>query len=395
MTLFTAPWASAQTRAVLPDELSLRVTVEQLPDPLFRQEMVLLTIHGIYRRHITREELEQPDFAGFNWMQLGQDHWFESVVDGRPVKNMRRRMAVFPDDTGRLEIGAFQHHLTLLDEDNKWFEHTISSEPISIEVMSEPASDDWWFPVRRLRISDEWSNAPDQLEPGQGVLRVMRISALGASPDMIPPMPDLVSPSALIFPHPEKRLVDLTPLGPEAIAFWRWTVTPTNGHSAILEPITFSYFDAVAREMREVSISPQRVAYGAANVEAHPTMGLPPQSGQLGHLRLWGAFGLAFALGLMAMRGGRLSFETFRTGVGLWWIKLKFRYAVWRSDLPAIRAAARRLDQRYEPSVDRQALLDELDEHIFGRHKNDSAPVKFAFRYQKTLGSAPSHENVH
>ncbi len=87
---------AAQTLEVDPSDLTLTVTVETLAATPFRQEMVLLTIHGIYKRHITLEKLRQPDFSGFNWMQLGQDHWFESMLDGRPVKNMRRRMAIFP-----------------------------------------------------------------------------------------------------------------------------------------------------------------------------------------------------------------------------------------------------------------------------------------------------------
>ncbi|MCY0096491.1 hypothetical protein [Hoeflea ulvae] len=260
-----------QSRQVDPSELSLTVSVETLPETLLRQEMILVTIHGVYKRHITREQLVQPDLDGFNWMQLGRDDWFESMVDGLPVKNMRRRMALFPDRAGRLEIGAFQHRLTLLDEDNKWFEHTVQSEPLTIEVSPEPAVEGWWFPVRRLQVADNWSNAPDQLAEGAGVLRVVRVSALGASPDMIPPMPELKSPSALIFAHPEKRLVDLTPRGPEAIAYWRWTVTPTNGNAAILEPIRFSYFDTVAREMRNVVISAQRVAFGDVTGSARQT----------------------------------------------------------------------------------------------------------------------------
>jgi hypothetical protein len=113
-----------QAQSVEASDLQLTVTVEPMPATPMRQEMILLTIHGIYKRHITLERLEQPDFAGFNWMQLGEDHWFESMLDGRPVKNMRRRMAIFPNEAGILDIAPFRHHLTLLDKDNKWFEHT-------------------------------------------------------------------------------------------------------------------------------------------------------------------------------------------------------------------------------------------------------------------------------
>ncbi|PRY77166.1 oxygen tolerance protein BatD [Yoonia maritima] len=386
----------AQTSTVDPDDLTLSVTVEPLPDPLMRQEMVLITIHGIYKRHITLESLEQPDFDGFNWMQLGQDHWFESLLDGRPVKNMRRRMAVFPDKTGTLEIGPFKHHLTLLDENNKWFEHTITSEPVTINVTPEPQSDDWWFPVRGLRVSDDWSNAPDQLSKGEGVLRVIRISALGASPDMIPPMPELTSPSALIFAHPEKRLVDLTSRGPEAIAFWRWTVTPTNGHSAILEPITFSYFDTVAREMREVSIAPQRVAFGDVVGAPVSDQRTPVETSRIHPLVLRICGIIAFLSGVLAVtRGETLSRYYLRQRLRSWRLQCQLRWAIWRHDMAGVRASAHAIDQLYGYSIERSELLSELDSHLFGRSFDPNIPEKFAFRLRQTLLIGGLHTNVH
>jgi len=153
----------------------------------------------------TREKLIQPALNGFGWMQLGEDYWYDSLENGLKVKNMRRRMAIFPNRAGEIEIGAFKHRLTFLDEDLKWFEHEITSEPIAIDVGAADQTADWWLPVHRLEIDDSWSNPPDQMKAGEGVLRVIRVEAFGASPDMLPPMPEMKSPSAHIFPHPEKQ----------------------------------------------------------------------------------------------------------------------------------------------------------------------------------------------
>ena len=254
--------AVAQSRTVSPDEVALRVEVEETAETPLEHEMIMIRILGTYRRHITREALRQPDLSGFNWSQLGPDRWWEERVGGRMVKRFERRMALYPDEAGTLTVGAFTHNLTLTDESDDWFEYPVRSEPFTIEVAPAPRTDAWWFPVRRLRISDKWSNAPDQLAPGEGVLRIVQVEALGVTPEMIPPMPELTSPSAMIFAHPEKRLVDVSPEGPVTRAFWRWTIRPTNDLSTIVEPITFSYFDTTERRHREVVITPQRVAYG-------------------------------------------------------------------------------------------------------------------------------------
>ncbi len=261
-------FAMAQSRTVLPDEVALRVEVEDMAATPMEREMIIIRIQGTYRRHVTREALQQPDLSGFNWSQLGPDRWWEERIGGRMYKRFERKMALYPDTAGSLTVGAFTHNLTLTDESDNWFEYPVSSEPVTIEVAPAPQGEDWWFPVRRLRISDKWSNAPDQLEPGEGVLRIVQIEALGVTPEMIPPMPDLTSPSAMIFAHPEKRLVDLSPEGPVTRAFWRWTIRPTNDTSAIVEPISFAYFDTTERTHREAVITAQRVAYNAGSVPA-------------------------------------------------------------------------------------------------------------------------------
>ncbi|AZQ69112.1 hypothetical protein EF888_19455 [Silicimonas algicola] len=202
--------AVAQTREVLPEDLSLTIEIEDAAERLVG-EMVLVTIKGTYRRHITRESLKQPELEGFSWSQLGQDMWTEARIRGQKVKVFTRRMALFPERAGPLTVGAFTHDLTLTDEGDDWFEHAVLSQPIDIEVKPAPEVEGVWFPVKRLIVSDQWSNAPDQLAPGEAVLRVIRVEALGVTPEMIPPMPELRSPSAMIFPHPEQRLAELTP----------------------------------------------------------------------------------------------------------------------------------------------------------------------------------------
>lgn len=378
--------AATQTRVVGPDELGLTVTLEDIGATPFQREMVLLTIHGVYKRHITLEKLEQPDLAGLNWMQLGEDQWFESMVDGKTVKNMRRRMALFPDVAGEIEIGSFIHHLTLLDENDDRFEHEIRSEPIALQVDPVPALEGWWFPVRNLKISDNWSNEPDQLAKGEGVLRIMRVTALGASPDMIPPMPELTSPSALIFAHPEKRLVDLTPRGPVAIAFWRWTIQPKNGVSAILEPIEFSYFDTVQRKTIDVSISAQRIAYLRSEpVRSQPAPVAEPSTGHPRLLLVTFLVSLGVALAVLVDRA-----RTFGGGViAGWWHRRRLLRDLHRSsvlgDVSGVRRAARALDAGAHADARRVQLLRDLEGHIYSASLPEFDLTGFAQRFRKAL----------
>lgn len=363
----------AQTREVRPSELSLEVVVEPTAQTPLAREMVLITIKGVYRRHITREQLIQPDLAGFNWTQLGDDRWRDERLDGEKVKTFSRRMAIFADQPGEITIGAFTHSLTLTDEGDAWFEHKVTSAPVTITVAPAPTDDPWWFPLKSLKISDQWSNAPDQLVPGEGVLRVVRIEALGVTPEMIPPMPMLNSPSAMIFPHPEQRFVELSPQGPLSYAFWRWTIRPGNDTSTIVEPLSFDYFDTVNRVSRTVTISAQRVAYGAVV----PDSPVDATAVQEARLPGWPVF----LLGALIFGGGLFYALTGWQVKGLDALR---RFAMfdplardmWRAaragDLRQMRRAADAILTRDGASHRRTEQLLCLDRAIFGR---DGAPV--------------------
>lgn len=360
--------ALGQSRTVLPSELSLTATVEAMDHTPVTREMILITIRGIYRRHITLEKLVQPDLEGFSWTQLGLDSWHEERLNGEKVKVFTRRMALYPERPGELTIAPFTHDLTLTDERDAWFEHQIQSEPLHITVAPAPETSDWWFPVRRLKVSDRWSNAPDQLAPGEGVLRIVQVEALGVTPEMIPPMPELTSPSAMIFPHPEKRLVELTPEGPMTYAFWRWTIQPTNDTSTIVEPMSFEYYDTTTRQSREVTISAQRVAYGTAIPEApalppsdraapYPLPGLPAA------LLAGGVFVIGLGGSLWGRRlTGRRALERFALFDPL---RRALHRSARREDLPGVRQAAAAILRRDGGLGANRALLRDLDRSVF------------------------------
>ncbi len=390
LVLFLPVMAAAQFSEVLPSDLTLTVTIEEEDAVPYVREMVLIIIRGVYRRHITLESLVQPDFDGFSWTQLGPDHWADERINGEQVKTLRRRMAIYPNRAGELTIGPFLHNLTLTNEGDDWFDHQIQSDPVTITVAPIPPEADgqWWFPAKWVKVSDQWSNAPDQLVPGEGVLRVVRIEALGVTPEMIPPMPVLTSPSAMIFPHPERRLIDLTANGPVTHAFWRWTIRPTNTTSTIVEPLKFSYFNTQTREHHTVTISAQRVAYGSvvpqtrAEVVADPAV---PAS-----LPGWP---VAVAAGLIFLGGIGAGLSGWQlTGVAALHrftlfdpLARQLRAAARAGEMQKLRRSAHAIVLRDGLTPSRRILLDELDFSLFAV---DGARVNLATFPRAFLASA-------
>ncbi|MEM7057587.1 MAG: hypothetical protein AAF557_08360 [Pseudomonadota bacterium] len=257
LILFVPAAASAQ---IAEDDVRLELVLEHRANIPHPGEMILLSILGTYKVPVVRESLRQSALDGFDWMQLGEDRWYKTREDGFEVLKFERRMALFPQGDGPRTIEPFIHDLELLVH-NQTVAFRKKSNTLSLAPDPMPEVEGWWFPVRRLEVSDSWSNQPEGLDPGAAALRVIALTVEGTAPQRIPPMPELTGAGAFIFSHPEHRIVSLGPNGPVTRVFWRWTVRPQEGSAGYLNPMNLSYFDTESRQIRTITLSAQRVAY--------------------------------------------------------------------------------------------------------------------------------------
>jgi hypothetical protein len=285
---------------VLPSDAGVEVVVEVPTGEPVEQEMLLLSVRGTYdaKLNVALSELAQPDLSRFGWMQLGRDRWGRAVIDGRQVRTFERRLAVFPQRPGRLEVGSFTHRLTLASGDGRRVPHEVRSAPISVTTRAKPAGPGWWLPAREVRITDAWDRAPDRLIPGDMARRTVTLEAVGVAPQFLPPAPELKGAGLIIFTDPEERTTEITPDGPVSRVTWRWTVRPKSSTSTELSAVTIPWFDTNVRRAREVVLAPQSIGFAAE---------IPTQAAQAsrigflaGHATAVGvALGLVCGLGLL------------------------------------------------------------------------------------------------
>jgi len=378
---------SAQT--VEPDDLRLELSFEERSGPLYTGEMILLKIRGFYKIRVARETLRQSDLDGFDWMQLGEDKWSKDTSQGGEILQYERVIALFPNRVGLIDIQPFVHELELWTQNGRRFEHQLKSDTLSIEVTERPPSEDWWLPVRQIRVDDRWSNSPDKLGTGEGALRVVTLTVEGTLPEQVPPMPELGSAGAFVFPHPEVRMTRLYRRGPVTRVFWRWTVRPENPPSAYLKPVRIPYFDTKLREHREILLAAQRIAMteeavasylAEANADSVVALLEKTSTSDTAPTSLRGAsmvmpFGLlvGFIVGFTLLMSGKMRdrrwtlkrwLPRFRPDADLTALK----YATASDDTAAARQAIVRLIGRGQGDVAsmRNALLD-IDRVVFGR----------------------------
>lgn len=247
----------APTLAIAGGHASDRLTIELAPRaaPPVTGEMLVATLRGAYGLTILREQLEIPRGGDFEWVQLDRDMWSRQQVDGRSVAVMERRIALFPKRPGALTFGPLEHRMRVRGAGGQPEDVAIVAEPLRLAALPYPGSPGAaTLSAEVLELTDALSADPATLPDGATLTRTVRIRALGALPQMLPPRPEMREPWLITFAAPEERSLLITPDGPVAIVVWQWHLRPRTGEPGVLPEFRIPWFDTRAREMREAVI---------------------------------------------------------------------------------------------------------------------------------------------
>lgn len=310
----------------------LWVDVDPLGRPPYVQEMVLLRIRGSFTMPITLERLEQPDLAGFRWLKVGRDAWYDTVQDGRQARGFQRTLAVYPQRSGTLSIAPFVHHLTILDAGGARATLELATPPLALAVAPAPVPKEaWWLPAQGLTMTDTWSADPETLQPGQSVRRTVTIEAQGVTDDQLPPQPAIRVPQLIAFPDEPQRetVIGVAPVaatgeqkrqtlpkpgrlaevrgadGPKAKVAYAWEIRPTSDRAVDLPEIRIPWFDTGRNAMALAVLPARTVAIAPAGptlAEMERGLGIAAAAGAANAPRYadWTLAAMAFLLALVA-----------------------------------------------------------------------------------------------
>jgi hypothetical protein len=173
------------------------------------QAQVLLTIK-IYRSVATRQPaLRDPTVTGVEVLSetAGDDRSYEAVIDGTAYNVVERVYALYPQESGSIEISPARFEARVLRNGRITGRKVFESEPQVITVQPIPPRpaefpDAVWLPARDLQLSEDWSREPDEVKAGEPLTRHVTISALGQLETQIPA---LATPEAAgINVYPDK-----------------------------------------------------------------------------------------------------------------------------------------------------------------------------------------------
>ncbi|WP_417689157.1 hypothetical protein [Roseibium sp.] len=345
-------------------------------------EMVAVTIRGEYTRRIALENMIFPDSKDYDWMQLARDSWRDERVDGRMVKVLERRIALFPRREGPVTIGPVTHRLTLVSASGGREVLDVQADPVTIQAAPFPAITAP-LAARVLTVEDHLSASPGNLRDGETLVRTVTLRADDTLAHLLPARPAIRQPWLITFTAPEVRETKPTPSGPETTVIWEWHLRPKTGEPGVLPPITIPWFDTVSREMRTAEIP--AIPFGYASFSANRSgVDGPPMSLVHGLIAAFAAgllTGLLVVFSALTRRKGRDIIQVVKRLSPFDPTRRALRRSVRQTDLFVLRSAAQDYLSR------RQALglkvpegaTTELDRAIYAKSSGSQSfdPERF------------------
>lgn len=171
---------------------------------VYVQAQLLLTVTLQQAISLDNRAVSDLDIADTFVKQLEQRS-FQRRISGRLWQVTELRYAVFPDQSGGLEIPSMSFSGREILPGRSLLgarlgrRIAIDTNPIKITVKPVPQSfpGDVWLPAKQLTLTDSWSTAPEKLSVGDSTTRILQLDALGLLSSQLPPITSTGSSNAL------------------------------------------------------------------------------------------------------------------------------------------------------------------------------------------------------
>lgn len=163
------------------------------PGTIYAQSQVLFTLRLFIGVSTGRATLTAPETTGVEAIveKLGEDAQYQAMRGGRNFIVRERRYAVFPQSAGTLTIGPVTFEAMVIPDRGFSRVQRFRSDVLSLEVqpaVAPPAelAGAAWLPAQRVTLTEEWSDAGDELTVGIPSTRTIVVEGLGLLETQLP-----------------------------------------------------------------------------------------------------------------------------------------------------------------------------------------------------------------
>ncbi len=216
-----------------------------------------------------------------------EQHSFQRTRGGRQWLVDELRYAIFPEQSGTLEIPAQVFSGRVNQRQRGFFDFggsgqllRRSSKAISINVLPKPDSftADTWLPARGLALEETWSTPPEQLRAGESATRSIRIQGEGLQGAQLPPI--LFAPIDGLKYYPDQPQISEqeTPGGLLGIRQDSAAVVPTRAGTYVIPGLRIPWWDTKTKQVRYAELPERKIIVSAAVPSDVPANATPSPS---------------------------------------------------------------------------------------------------------------------
>ncbi len=162
---------------------------------VYVQGQVLLTLRIMQSINLESRSVTELQLDNAFVKQLEQQS-FQRTINGRPWLIHEIRYAIFPEESGVLEIPAqtfsareSNGRRSMLGFGSSGRALNRTSNTLSLKVLPRPDSfpGTTWLPATKLELQESWSTPPEQLHTGESATRTVTIRGVGLQGAQLPP----------------------------------------------------------------------------------------------------------------------------------------------------------------------------------------------------------------
>ncbi len=260
------------------------IEVEAKPTNVYVQSQILYTIRFYRAVNINGANMSEPSFNNGDVVmeKLGDDSNYETQRDGRRYIVIERNYALFPQQSGTLTIQAISMDVQVPVVARGVFDpfgqnnttRRLKSNDITLDIKPIPTSMQGitWLPASDLKLTESWSQQPEEFRVGEPITRTLTIKAEGLTAAQLPSLAMSDSGSFKAYPD-QPRLNDKR--GSRGISGTRQekvAIIPTQAGELTLPAVNITWWNVTTNRL-ETATLPSRsiqVLPGTATIQTTP-----------------------------------------------------------------------------------------------------------------------------
>lgn len=242
----------------------LEVNIDN-PSPML-QAQVIYTVRFYSAVRIVDGELSEPESEKLTIRRLGDDTSYFQQRNGTRYRVVERRYAIFPRESGEIEIPPVTLRVNVPDNNNSTSSIfgrvkrlTRRGPAIKLVVRGKPESDSgaWWLAAKSLSLSADWEGDVQEFRVGEPLTRTLTLEVDGATGEQLPELRPLEVPGLRVYA--DKPEIVEQPAAESLLSrrIEKWAVIPQTEGELTLPAVELTWFDTVSETYRVASLPSQ------------------------------------------------------------------------------------------------------------------------------------------